>query len=210
LVRILVAVVAGSAVAIGLLFLMQALVASGQSAITEDRTTHIVDFVRVKREERLERKRSKPERLRNPDAPPPEAPQPSLSRSADAAMGEQTVARMDTAPVAVSNMDIDVTPGFGIASGSADGDYLPIVKVAPVYPHRAVERGIEGYVMVEFTVTKTGAVKDPRVVEYHPSTIFNRAAVEAARKFKYRPRIVNGQPIEVKGVLNRITFKLVD
>ena len=59
-------------------------------------------------------------------------------------------------------------------------------------------------------MTKTGAVKDVRVVEYHPSTIFNRAAIKAALKFKYKPRIVNGEPIEVQGVLNRITFRLED
>ena len=107
-------------------------------------------------------------------------------------------------------MDIAVSSGFGVAAGTADGDYLPIVKVAPVYPRRAVDRGIEGYVIVEFTVTKTGAVRDPVVVEYHPSTIFNKAAINAALKFKYKPRVVNGEPIEVHGVLNRITFELVD
>ena len=74
----------------------------------------------------------------------------------------------------------------------------------------AIDRGIEGYVIVEFTVTKTGAVKDPVVVEYHPSTIFNKAALAAALKFKYKPRIVNGEPIEVRGVLNKINFELED
>ena len=114
------------------------------------------------------------------------------------------------APVPVAEVDIAVSPGFGVAAGTADGDYLPIVKVAPVYPQRAIDRGIEGYVIVEFTVTKTGAVRDPKVVEYHPSTIFNKAAIDAALKFKYKPRVVNGEPIEVHGVLNKITFKLED
>ena len=82
--------------------------------------------------------------------------------------------------------------------------------MAPIYPQRAIDRGIEGYVIVEFTVTKTGAVRDPRVVEYEPSTIFNKAALAAALKFKYKPRIVNGEPIEVRGVLNKITFQLED
>ena len=86
MVRFVLALVAGTAMAFGLLFLMQALVASGQSAFTEIKSTRIVDFVRVKREERLERKRSKPDRPPNPDAPPPEAPQPSLSNTADAGM----------------------------------------------------------------------------------------------------------------------------
>jgi protein TonB len=130
-----------------------------------------------------------------------------------AELGESTTQITEashTAPVPVADVDIAVSPGFGISAGSADGDYLPIVKVAPVYPRRAVDRGIEGYVIVEFTVTKTGSVKNPRVVECEPSTIFNDAALAAALKFKYKPRIVNGEAIEVHGVLNKITFKLED
>ncbi len=208
--RALIAVILGSFVAAGLLFLMQALVASGQAAISKEPTTRIVDFVRVKREERLESKRAKPDRPPNPDDAPPEAPQPSMDNAADLGDTSSVVEANHTAPVPVSDVDIAVSPGFGFSAGSADGDYLPIVKVAPVYPRRAVDRGIEGYVIVEFTVTKTGAVRDPRVVEYDPSTIFNKAAMAAALKFKYKPRIVNGEAIEVHGVLNRITFKLED
>jgi protein TonB len=197
-------------VAAGLLLLMQALIASGQTAITKETNTRIVDFVRVKREEHLESKRAKPDRPPNPDDAPPEAPQPSMENTAELGEATNVVEASQSAPVPVSDVDISVSPGFGITAGSADGDYLPIVKVAPVYPRRAVDRGIEGYVIVEFTVTKTGAVRDPRVVECEPSTIFNKAALDAALKFKYKPRIVNGEAIEVHGVLNKITFKLED
>ena len=209
--RVVVAVVLGSFVAFGLLFLMQALIASGQAAITETRSARVVDFVRVKREERLESKRAKPDRPPNPDQPPPEAPQPSMDDSAaELDEGVQTVRAVHDDPVPVAEVAMDVSPGFGVAAGTADGDYLPIVKVAPIYPQRAIDRGIEGYVIVEFTVTKTGAVRDPKVVEYQPSPIFNKAALAAALKFKYKPRVVNGEPIEVHGVLNKITFQLED
>jgi protein TonB len=211
MIRFLIALVLGSLVAFGLLFIMQALVASGQSAITKTERTRIVDFVRVEREETVQRKREKPDRPPNPDEPPPEAPQPSVDNTTsqgDSTQAVQTI--QQNAPVPVSQVEMNVTAGFGFSEGAADGDYLPIVKVAPVYPRRAIDRGIEGYVIVEFTVTKTGAVRDPVVVEYHPSTIFNKAAIEAALKFKYKPRIVNGEPIEVRGVLNKINFELED
>jgi protein TonB len=208
--KLIVAILAGAIVASGLLFLMQALIASGQTAITEVSVTRVVDFVRVKREERLESKRAKPDRPPNPDQPPPEAPQPSMNESTSLGGDATAVEAAHNAPVPVADVDIAVSPGFGIAAGSADGDYLPIVKVAPIYPQRAIDRGVEGYVIVEFTVTKTGSVRNPRVVEFHPSTIFNKAAIDAALKFKYKPRIVNGEPIEVHGVLNKITFKLED
>ena len=89
-----------------------------------------------------------------------------------------------------------------------DGDYLPIVKVAPIYPRRAQSRGIEGYVIVEFTVTKSGSVRDPFVVEAQPEGIFDRAAMDAALKFKYKPRVVDGEATEVAGVQNKISFEI--
>jgi protein TonB len=89
----------------------------------------------------------------------------------------------------------------------AEGDYLPIVRVAPVYPARALARGIEGYVDMSFTVTTTGTVKDP-IVDFSTSGLFNRAAERAVLKFKYKPRVVDGVPVEVSGVKTRITFKI--
>jgi len=211
MIRFFVSILLGLAVAFGLLFLMQALIASGKDAASENEKVRIVDFVRVQREETIEHKRSKPDRPSNPDEPPPEAPRPSMDNTADlGGTGGQVVEAVHDAPVAVSNIDMNISSGFGISAGSADGDYLPIVKVAPVYPQRALERGTEGYVIVKFTVTRTGAVRDPVVVEYHPSTVFNRAALAAALKFKYKPRVVDGVPIEVHGVHNKITFMLED
>jgi protein TonB len=72
----------------------------------------------------------------------------------------------------------------------------------------ALTRGIEGYVVVEFTVTKLGTVRDPRVVEAQPEGIFDQAAMDAVLKFKYKPRVVNGDTVEVEGVQNRLTFEL--
>ena len=92
----------------------------------------------------------------------------------------------------------------------SDGNYLPIVKVAPVYPKRALARKLEGYVVVEFTVTTRGTTKDIKVVEAKPIAIFNQAAIQAAEKFKYKPRVVDGEPIEVRGVRNLIKFALND
>ena len=92
----------------------------------------------------------------------------------------------------------------------ADGSYVPIFKVPPIYPRRAQERGIEGCVMLEFTVTKVGAVREPVVLWSIPSGIFDRAAMRSALKFKYKPQIRDGEAIEVSGVLNQITFIIED
>ena len=57
-------------------------------------------------------------------------------------------------------------------------------------------------------MTTNGSVRDPVVVEADPQGIFDRAAISAALKFKYKPRVIDGVPVEVPGVRNKITFAL--
>jgi protein TonB len=118
---------------------------------------------------------------------------------------------VDSQGVDIGMGDINVNLNMQGSGGfSSDGEYLPIVKVAPVYPRRAQTRGIEGYVLLEFIVTKTGAVRNPVVIESQPSGIFDRSATSAALKFKYKPKVVNGEPVDVAGVRNLIRFELHD
>ena len=106
--------------------------------------------------------------------------------------------------------DLSATSGLenGMSLDASDGEYLPIVKVAPIYPRRALARGIEGFVILEFTVTPQGTVVDPKVVRAEPEGIFNQAAIDAAKKFKYKPRVIDGKAVSVPGVQNQITFKM--
>ena len=110
---------------------------------------------------------------------------------------------INTAPRATVDVEI---ASSGMASG--DGEYLPIVKVAPIYPRRAQTRGISGYCIVEYTVTTSGAIRDPKAVDCQPSGVFDSASVKAATKFKYKPRVVDGEAIEVAGVQNKFTYEL--
>ncbi|WP_160152363.1 energy transducer TonB [Microbulbifer sp. ALW1] len=96
-----------------------------------------------------------------------------------------------------------------------NADPLPIYKPAPRYPRRALARGIEGYVVVEFTISTNGSVKNPSVVGGYdsagvPTDIFNSAALNAVERFKYRPLMSEGQPVEKHGVRNRISFKMAE
>lgn len=102
---------------------------------------------------------------------------------------------------------LELTNAAGGLSAS-DGEYLPIVKVAPIYPRRAQSRGTEGYCTVEYTVTTAGTTKDIVPVDCNPPGYFERASVKAAEKFKYKPRVVDGEPIEVPGIQNRFTYEL--
>ena len=136
------------------------------------------------------------------DAPPPQPPTPQLDNL-----------NANAEKIAISEVpvetDIEMTGGFSLGVG--EGDYLPIVKVAPIYPNRALTRGIEGFCVVQYTVTRQGTVKDPVVVESQcSSSLFHSASVNAALKFKYKPRIMDGTAVEVPGVQNKFTYEITE
>jgi protein TonB len=196
-IRFIFGVVLGAVATFLLFMIMQSVIKSDRNPFTDAFDGKIVDFVRLDEDQELELKKRKPDPPPPPDEPPPDMPKPEFD-SSDVSQGVD---------IGAVNVDIDLNIG-GIGGFSSDGEYLPIVKVAPVYPRRAQTRGIEGYVLLEFTVTRTGAVTDPVVLESKPPGIFDRSAMNAAVKFKYKPKVVNGEAIDVAGVRNRITFEL--
>lgn len=197
-----------------LFYIMQALIQSGKSVLSEAGVTTIVDFVRLKEDQVLETKKRKPKKPPPPDEPPPDI-RPQLS-NVNVNKSAFSMARVEV------SVNIDVGGGgFGIS----DGEYLPIVKVQPIYPRRALSRGMSGWVIVEFTVTAQGTVRSPFVVRNcaavanlrnpvdcvdRPGSVFDSAALKAALKFKYKPKVIDGVAVDTAGVLNKISFELVD
>jgi len=196
--RYIFSIVIGVAVTLGLLFIMQLLIVTGKAALTEPRERYQLEFVRVRRQENVNTEDYQPQKPPKPPEVPPEVP-PQDMDNVDPNAPTINVA----APSVGNNVDIGGPGGMNVA----EGDYLPIVRVAPVYPARALSRGLEGYVDMEFVVTEAGTVRDP-VVLYSTSSLFERAAIRAVLKFKYKPRVVDGVPVEVPGVKTRITFKI--
>ena len=196
LTRFAIAGVTGLVVTFALLWVMQILIATGKDALTTKRDFRFVDFVRIKREEVVNLDEDKPEKPPEPEQQPPDMPQPQVDQ----------LNTSDTVNISFTRTGIELDPTRGNFA-IVDGDYLPIVKVAPIYPRRAQTRGLEGYCLLEFTVTRTGTVRDARAIECS-SSLFERASVNAAMKFKYKPRVVDGQEIEVPGVQHIIRFEI--
>jgi protein TonB len=88
-------------------------------------------------------------------------------------------------------------PGETIEPIDIENCGQPIVRVPPSYPSRAAEKGLEGFVVVRFTVTKSGSVSGVHVVEAEPPNVFNKAAIKAVKKWKYNPCKRGGQVEEV-------------
>lgn len=194
--RYAISVVIGAIVTLSLLFVMQRLIASGKTALTKPRDRAMLEFVRVKRNESLNLEDFTPEKPPPPPETPPETPPQDMDKIDPNAPTINVPRPAMTADISLSG------PG---AMNIAEGDYLPIVRVAPVYPARALSRGMEGYVDMSFTVTSAGTVRDPIVI-FSTSSLFERAATRAVLKFKYKPRVVDGIPVDVSGVKTRITF----
>lgn len=197
--RMTVAIGAAIVVTFAVALMMQGLISSGGSVLEEQDFGKLVEFVHVQQDEDIQTKQRKPNK---PPTPPQEPPKPDMPKP--------SMDMNNTQSLDMGGLDIatDLSIDSGLSGSGGDGEYLPIVKVAPQYPRRAAQKGIEGYVVVEFTVSALGTVKDVKVIESDPPNIFNRAAMNAAKKFKYKPKIENGKAIEVPGVRNIIRFEL--
>jgi protein TonB len=196
--RYIISIVVGTIITLTLIFVMHLLIEYGEEAMSKPRDRHMLEFVRVKRNENLNVEEQTPEKPPKPPEVPPEVPPQDMDNV------DPNAPSVNIPPPSVNNnVDIGGPGGMNVA----EGDYLPIVRVAPIYPARALSRGIEGYVDMSFTVTTAGTVKDP-VVDYSTSSLFERAASQAVLKFKYKPRVVDGVPVEVPGVKTRISFQL--
>lgn len=197
--RLLLTLVAGALGALLLTWFMFQLIHSSHHRLDESARVHMLDFVRVKRDESSARKQLKPSRPVQPDAPPQPSNPKSDDNSTDASLA------ISALPDG-SGGDLDIG---GLGFGGADGEFLPIVKVAPIYPPRALSNRIEGNCTVVYTVTINGSTRDVKVVEdMCTHKAFYRASVEAAEKFKYKPRVIDGEPVEVHDVHNRFIYEI--
>lgn len=200
--RLFIGLVLGLFITLFLFWFMQYMIEIADGTLDENNRGSLMDFVRVKRDETPDRAKRKPEKPPPPDAPPEQPPTPQLDNL------DPSAEKIAITAVPVTT-EIEMTGGFSLGVG--EGDYLPIVKVAPIYPQRALTRGVEGFCVVEYTVTRQGTVREPVVVpDQCTSSLFERASLQAALKFKYKPRVIDGEAVEVRGVQNKFTYEITE
>ena len=190
----------GALVTIVLFYFMQALIATGGELEQRVNVIRIVDATMPEIVMEVVREVERPEEIQQLEAPPPDVP----DRNIDMDGGENLNISRE-----VVNVDIGLDIG-GTSLGVSDGEMLPLVNIQPTYPTRAAQRGIEGWAQVAFTVTETGGVRDVRVVDADPPGMFDQASIRAAERFRFQPRVVNGQPVEVPNVQYVFRFELED
>lgn len=203
----------GLLVSLTLFWFMQFMILNNQQGLSVTDPVQMVEFVRLKRDTKLETKsRKQPE----PPPPPEKRPPPPEIKSVQPQIN-QIAPNMD-----MPNLDLPVQSRLnssllsGVQAGavtgapgpgSANAQLIPLVLIQPRYPMRAKSRRIEGWVKVVFTVTETGEVADPRVTDSHPKNVFDRAALRAIAKWKFKPQLVDGKAVAVPAT-KTLQFKL--
>jgi len=89
---------------------------------------------------------------------------------------------------------VDLPERVRVSSGVAAG--LLVNKVPPAYPENARIARIQGSVVLRALIDKDGAVEDLTLISGHP--MLEPAAIEAVRQWKYKPYLLNGQPVKVE------------
>lgn len=195
--RLVIGLVGGLVATFLLVWLMATLVQAGRTALTEPPKQFTVSYVAIPNPPKLQTKSAKPTKPVQPKVPDTMQMQMGSVKPAGVSVNIGNLGM---------NTDLSLNQNTGLAI--TGGNYLPIVKVAPVYPPSARSAGIEGWVLASYTVTKTGAVTDVVVLDAKPEGVFEEAAINAALNFKYKPRVVAGKPVPVHGVRQLFTFKL--
>ena len=162
----------GTVVSFASILLMALLIATGEVSLDESNLRKIVDVVMPVRDPELIDSVERPDEAEpEPDQLPPEVDIENIEEL----------------------LDQSVTPNLNFKKRRSgvfmDGSYVPIFQVPPQYPRRAAERGIEGCVVLKYVVTEVGSVRDPEVMQSIPKGIFDRAAIRAALRYKYKPLI---------------------
>lgn len=197
-IRVAISAALGVLVTFALIILMYKLIDSGNKDLDEKEAIKIPEFVQVDRDLTENVKQTQIEKPEDPETPPPDLPDDNIEFE----VPENAISM--AAPAANANLKLSGTGGF-----ARDSDYIPVYVPQPEYPRRAQTRGKEGYAVIEVIITTTGGTRDPILIEEFPEGWgFGKAALKAASKLKYNPRVVDGIGQEVPGVLYKFTFQM--
>ena len=196
-IRLSLSSVLGLFITFGLVFVMFKLIDSGNKDMDEEKALKIPDFLHVERELTENVKKTEVEKPDEPETPPPDIPE------------DQIEFEVPDNAVSMAAPKVSTSLNASLGTFARDSDYIPVYVPQPQYPRRAQSRGKEGYAVIEVIITTTGGVRDPKLLEEDPEGWgFGRAAMKAALKLKYNPRVVDGVGQEVPGVLYKFTFNM--
>jgi len=187
-------------ITLALFYFMQYLIATGENFDQRATVVKIVDATMPEIVNEVIEEIDKPELIEEVDQDVPDTPDKQINLNDGPALNiDRGGANIET------GLDIG-----GASISATDGDYLPLVAIAPQYPTRAAQRGIQGWCLVSFTVNGLGNVEEDSivVVDAEPASIFDRSSIRAAARFKFQPRVIDGEGVAVPDVQYLFRYQL--
>jgi protein TonB len=199
-VRWAVSMVLAALITLALFYFMQYLIDTGDQFDERITVIKIVDATMPEIINEVIEEIDKPEMIEEVQEDIPDTPDKQISLDAGPALN-------------IDRAGANINTGLDLGSASisaTDGDFLPLVAIAPQYPTRAAQRGIQGWCLVSFTVNGLGNVDEEsiEVVDAEPANIFDRSSIRAATRFKFQPRVVDGAGVAVPGVQYLFRYQL--
>ncbi|WP_165725208.1 energy transducer TonB [Pseudoalteromonas sp. SA25] len=190
------AVIGGAAMTFAAFAFMQYLISGEQRAPVKPGDDIIVEIFQAPEDSKLRHIQKI-----QPPPPMPKVPQkaPPLDTSAD-----PVLAINDFTPITIDDFGGDINNTINRPTGDA----TPIVRINPKYPTTAARDGIEGWVQLSFGISPTGEVIDPVVINAEPKRTFDREAIRAIKRWKYRPKVIEGVAQLQTGQTVQLDFKL--
>ena len=135
--------------------------------------------------------------------------EPILDIKLDVSVAEMNLAVSipTSTPAPVSDV---LTPvqGTELSNAGEIKQLTPIKRSVPVYPRKALQRRIEGFVLLSFDIDRQGKPTNIKIEDAQPRNIFNREALKALRKWSYTPLVINGEAQERTGQQVKLEFKI--
>ncbi|CAK1936415.1 MULTISPECIES: energy transducer TonB [Vibrio] len=204
MIRLFLALPLAGALGLALFSFMAWMVDNGHQRSPDDSETLSFNMVMVEQEQEVQRRqRAVPEKPEMPE-PPPEA-QTSQSQAEVTPLNS-----MSSLPSLDLNTSVD---GLAINAPTfsdfgSNQQAMPLYRVEPRYPAKALKRGAEGFVTLSFTIDETGRPTDIQVTDANPRRMFEREAIRAMKKYKYQPKVVDGKATPQFGQTFTFEFKL--
>lgn len=195
--KMLISLFLAAFVTLGLLFFMHSLVDHDLKPQSPIPAVSLPTITFVEPESKIITREPAPVKPEIP--PPPQAIRPTTTQTNN----NPSLYIESYTPAKISNT-------INVNLGKVDAQPRPLFRASPRYPDAAARQNIEGHVVLRFDVSTTGEVINVKTIESYPSSIFNREAIRALKKWRYQPKIENEAPVQMNGLQVKLDFTLSD
>lgn len=184
----------GILITTALLWTMNSLIDMAEPVETASRGHHFLPWVRLKTDTPVAVIEKAPQKVKEPASVPSHTPPSNAGETTPIGISGSPTA--PTGPLYQSGLP-----------GNVDSGLISIINAQPDYPTAAIQKGIEGYVIVQFDVTAMGTVENVEVVETS-NAVLNKAAVKATYQSRYKPKTVDGVSYGSIGLRKLFRFEM--